>query len=187
MIDDLVTNPQLLDLVFNDIRKGLKENLSWLNYAFGKVERIVKDIKGNKYYIPCIYTRDNDYLDISPDSKFGNYSFFVVDDPQGVTWENKANVGESADFSLIFWFDVRKVMDQLNVRDKESIKKEILDVLNKKVLVRNGRFNITSCYELSENIFKEFTLDELDNQFLMHPYCGFRFSGTIEIEELCIV
>ena len=46
-------------------------------------------------------------------------------------------------------------------------------------------FVINRIYENAESIFKEYTLDEIDNQFLMQPYCGFRFTGEIEIEEEC--
>ena len=39
--------------------------------------------------------------------------------------------------------------------------------------------------DFAENVFKGFSTDEIDNQYLMQPYCGFRFAGKIEIEEDC--
>jgi hypothetical protein len=40
-------------------------------------------------------------------------------------------------------------------------------------------------WEKAENIFKGFTLDEIESQFLMQPYCGWRFEGIIEISTEC--
>ena len=43
----------------------------------------------------------------------------------------------------------------------------------------------TAIYELAENVYRGFTLDEIDNQFLMHPFGGFRFEGVLSVNQPC--
>ena len=62
-------------------------------------------------------------------------------------------------------------------RDTESVKAEILHVLNGGFRLRSGSIDVTKIYELAENIYRGFTLDEVDNQFLMHPLCGLPLRG----------
>lgn len=116
---------------------------------------------------------------------FGNFSFFWIDDPQDVSWESGVSIGLKTSFSLIFWFDFRKIFNDASDRNKEAVKRQILDVLNGGFWLKHGRLKITKVYELAENIYRGFSLDEIDNQFLMHPYGGFRFYGELSIGESC--
>jgi hypothetical protein len=49
-----------------------------------------------------------------------------------------------------------------------------------------GRIILNRIYERAENIYRGYTLSEIDNQFLMHPFAGFRFDGILEFDELCL-
>lgn len=179
-------NPELLDKIIGNIQTGLAENLGWLDVAFGRAERLVKkDPYGKKIYTPNVYAGGNDYIDVTPDSNIGNFCFFWVDDPQDLDVLRNVSVTIRTEFAIIFWLDYRKVFNDKNTRNKEIIKKQILDVLNGGFWLKNGRFGINKVYELAENIYKGFTLDEIDNQFLTHPYGGFRFEGELEITESC--
>lgn len=181
-----VVDPELLDRVISNIQQGLAENLGWLDKAFGRAERLVKtDNRGRRIYTPNVYAGGNDYIEVSPDSGIGNFCFFWVDDPQDVAWEPGVSVGLKVPFSLIVWLDYRKVFNSPDIRNKEQIKKQVLDVLNGGFWLKAGRITINRVYELAENIYKGFSLDEIDNQFLMHPFGGFRFEGEMEITESC--
>lgn len=181
-----IANPVLFDRVIVDIQKGLADNLGWLNRSFGRSERLVKMINGKRYYTPNVYAGGNEYLPVSPDSKLGNFSFFVVDDPQNVEWEPGIQSEWIAPFSIIFWFDMRTITNDANNRNTEAVKAEILRVLNGGFWLRSGRIKINRVYEKAENIYRGFTLDEIDNQFLMHPFAGFRFEGEMKIEQPCL-
>ena len=111
--------------------------------------------------------------------------FFWVDDPQNISWEPGVDIGINTAFSIIFWFDYRKIFNNASDRNKEELKRQILDVLNGGVWLRNGSYKINKVYELAENIYRGFSLDEIDNQFLMHPFGGFRFEGKLSIGETC--
>lgn len=177
-------NAALFDKVIGYIQTGLASNLSWLNYAFGKAERLVKNYNGKRVYSPNLYVGKNEYELISPDSGIGNYCFFTLDEPQDVSWEVGDNTYMKAPFSLIVWVDLRTI-EQDDVRNTEAIKQDILRTLNGKIWMKEGYFHINRVWEKAENVFKGFTLDEIDNQFLMHPYCGWRFEGEIDCHTEC--
>lgn len=55
----IIKNPELFDRVIANIQKGLADGLPWLNYSFGRAERLVKSIQGKRYYTPNIYVGGN--------------------------------------------------------------------------------------------------------------------------------
>lgn len=182
----VVDNPELLDRIIGNIQNGLVDNLLWLDYAFGRAERLVKmNANQKRYYTPNVYSGNNDYIEVTPDANIGNFCFFWVDDPQNISWERGVDIGIKTVFSVIFWFDYRKIYNDASIRNKEDLKRQILDVLNGGFRLRNGSYRINKVYELAENIYRGFSLDEIDNQFLMHPFGGFRFEGELSIEETC--
>lgn len=187
MIDrvPLRVNPRLFDIVIGDIQQGLAAGLPWLDHAFGKAERLVKMIGGKRYYTPNIHIGGNEYMEVSPSDDLGNFSFFVLDDPQTMQWIPGQQGRLRTTYSLIVWLDMRRVPGEDDGRDTESVKAEILHVLNGGFRLRSGSIDVTKIYELAENIYRGFTLDEVDNQFLMHPYAGFRFEGEMIINEPC--
>ena len=81
---------------------------------------------------------------------------------------------------------MRTVTNDANNRNRESVKQQIMRVLNGGFWLRVGSMRINRVYEKAENIFTGFTLDEIDNQFLMHPFAGFRFEGELEVDETCL-
>lgn len=189
----IIPNAVMADRVLGDIQAGLVKNLSWLDVAFGKCQRLQKQINDKRITYPSVYCGgwnghgENDYLEVSPDSKIGNFSFFELDDPQTIepsVWARKIQTP----FALIFWFDLRKVYDESCNRNTEYLKAQILNVINGRQgwTLPEGRIFIERCYERAENIYRGYSLSEIDNQFLMHPFAGFRFEGTLEFSEVCL-
>lgn len=190
----VINNPVLLDKIIGEIQQGLVDNLSWLDAAFGRCQRLTKITSANKRIVtPNVYCGgwnghgENDYIEVTPDSKIGNFSFAEVDDPETIElgpWANRFN----APFSLIFWFDLKRVYQSETNRNTELLKAEILHVLNGGTSwhLTEGRLTINRIYERAENIYRGYTISEIDNQFLMHPYAGFRFDGVLEFNEICM-
>ena len=190
----VIPNAVMLDRVIGDIQQGLVDNISWLNAAFGRSQRLTKMMNGKKIITPNVYCGgwrghgENDYIETSPDSKIGNFSFFEIEDPQTIDagpWARQIK----APFGLIVWFDLTRVYNTATNRNTEKLKAQILRVLNGRAgwHLSGGRIIINRIYERPENIYRGYTLSEIDNQFLMHPYAGFRFDGILEYDELCIV
>lgn len=190
----VINNPVLLDKIIGEIQQGLVDNLSWLDAAFGRCQRLTKITSANKRIVtPNVYCGgwnghgENDYIEVTPDSKIGNFSFAEVDDPETIEsgpWANRFN----APFSLIFWFDLKRVYQSETNRNTELLKAEILHVLNGGTSwhLTEGRLTINRIFERAENIYRGYTISEIDNQFLMHPYAGFRFDGVLEFNEICL-
>ena len=191
----IIPNAVMLDEAIGEIQQALAGGLPWLDAAFGRAQKLVKEINGRRITTPNVYCGglqgygNNDYIEVSPDSFKGNFCFFVVDDPQTIGWEPNAEMEQRAPFSIIFWFDLRRVFGSLNNRNTEYLKAQILDILNGRSgwLMRNGSIRINKCYEQAANIYRGFSLDECDNQFLMHPFAGFRFEVEIRIETPCVL
>lgn len=178
----IISRPQLFDRVIADIQRGLADNLAWLDHSFGRAWRLSKMVNGRREYTPNVYIGNNEYLPVMPDEGLGNFSFFVLSDPQDIEWSAHVQSLMTAPFSLIVWVDVRTITDD---RNTEQIKAEILDALGR-TLVRDGSFEITRISEHAENVYKGYTLDEVDNQFLMHPFAGFRFDGVLRTKQPCM-
>lgn len=186
MIDrvPLMTSPKLADALIEEMQLGLAEKLPWLDHVFGRAERLIKIINGKRYYTPNVYIGRNEYELIAPDSNFGNYCFFDVSEPQDISFSvGDLNVIESP-FSIIFWVDMR-TLENADERNREAVKQSILRVLNKQIFPKRGYYWINRIYEHAENVFKGYTLEEVDNQFLMHPFAGWRFEGVLRIKDVC--
>ena len=182
----------MLDRVIGEIQQGLVDNLPWLDAAFGRAQRLTKQIQGNTVITPNVYCGgwnghgENDYIEVSPDSKIGNFAFFEVDDPQTVgegPWARKIETG----YAIVFWFDLRRVYGEASNRNVEYLKAQVLHFLNGRYGWRlsAGRIGVTNIYDRVENIYRGYSLSEIDNQFLMHPFAGFRVEGTLEFDEEC--
>ena len=179
----IITNPQLTDIVIAEVQKGLAANLDWLDHAFGRSQKLVKQIDTTKYYTPNVYAGVKNYIDVSPSNDLGNYSFFVIDDPQYVDWQPRVPGDITVSYSLIVWCNIDKITGAEN-RNTEFVKSEILKALNKTFL-KSGRLTVNKIFEQAENVYKGFTLDEISNQFMMHPYYAFRLVGEIKTNESC--
>lgn len=189
----VIQNPVMLDRVIASIQQGLVDGLPWLDVAFGRCQRIrKKSVDGREFYTPDVYCGgwnghgENDYIEVSPDSGIGNFSFFVVEDPQEFTRGPWARTIRTP-YALVFWFDLRKVYGTETNRNTEFLKAQILHLINGRGgwHLPEGRIIFNRCYERAENIYRGFSLSEIDNQFLMHPFAGFRFEGILEYDELC--
>lgn len=180
----MMRNPKLFDRIIGELQQGLKERLGWLDYSFGRAERLVKTIDGRRYYTPNVYIGRGNYENVLPDAvKIGNYSFFVLDEPQEVQHPMQQQVRIRSPFSLVVWVDMRKAESE-DERNTEAVKEEILLALND-ILLHKGGIVINKIYERAENVFAGFTLDEVDNQFMMSPFAGWRFTGEMWIENDC--
>lgn len=184
-IERLVTmeNPYLFDKVIKEVQTGLANRLSWLTHSFGRCERLVKEVNGRRVYTPNIYLGKNEYLMLTPDQRLGNYSFFVMEEPERLAFERGLRTVYRAPFSLVVWVDMRTIEDG-DTRNTEKVKDAIVKAVNG-IISRYGGLTLTRVYNHAERVFEGFSLDEVDNQYLMSPFCGWRFMGEIWVREDC--
>lgn len=182
-----ITTPYLFDKVIGEMQQALKNNLPWLQHSFGRAERLIKVIDGKRIYTPNVYKGNDQYEVLLPDDRMRCFSFFVLSEPQEILNRVQNEIRIKAPFSLIVWFDLRlveKVMQLPDERNTEQVKEQILGVLNT-AFPKKGSFTVQRIYERAENVFEGFTLDEVQNQFLMSPFAGFRFYGELIVTNDC--
>lgn len=186
----IIPNAVMLDKVIGEIQQGLVE-IPWLDVAFGRAQRLIKQTpSGRRITTPNVYAGGwkgkNDYIEVSPDSEIGNFAFFAVEDPQDIL----PGVGQKefrTPFGLIVWFDCRRALGSATNRNTEKLKADVLKVLTGRsgFALKQGHIEVTRIYEQAQNIYRGYSLDEVDNQFLMHPFGGFRIEGYLYYLEVC--
>lgn len=181
-----LTNPVMIDRVLACIQDALIDNIGWLNYAFGRVQKLVTQREHRAYYYPGVYIGKNEYLNVLPGQCLGNRTFFMVDDPHTIDFNPRRYNTIRSPFSLVLWYDLTTILKDTKERNTEEIKRQILRVLTNAVLPGGSRIELTRMYETAENIFKGYSLKEIDTQFLMHPFGGLRIEGTLIYREECL-
>lgn len=178
------TRPYLFDKIIQNLQDELG-NLSWLDHIFGRAERLVKMKNGARYYTPNVYRGKDDYIQLLPDNvELGNYCFFVLDDPQTISLPMGLQNRVKTPFSLIVWVDMRQVGANYDDRNTEYMKEQLIKTV-RRAWIKKGAVTLSKVYEKAENVFQGFSLDEVDNQYLMAPYAGFRITGEMQIDEEC--
>ena len=182
----VISNPVMLDRVIAEIQNGLVAGLPWLDVAFGRAQRITRMLEGKKIITPNVYCGgwanhgENDYIEVSPDSNIGNFSFFDINAPHEISAGPWAQ-DKKTPFGLVIWFDLRRVYGTYDNRNTEQLKAAVLRILSGRTgfALSDGKIIVNQIYERAENIFRGYTLSEIDNQYLMHPNGGFRFEGIL--------
>lgn len=203
MTQDLVIlkeNPVLLDKVLQGIQLKLKSHLPWLDVAFGRAYKIVKQSDNSKLVYPAAYIGNKEYIELLPSDDLTNFSWFDIYDPQEIDDSMPGLPRYSFTGGLVFWYDLRRIYEDSSVMYTEEVKEEILRVLTLPGLIPNGgQFKVTKIYERFENIYKGYSLEKvynsnvykgediqsLDKQFFMYPYAGLRIDFKIITRELC--
>lgn len=181
-----VTSPEMLDAALAQVQTVLENQLSWLTTAYGKIEkREVKDPEGRKVVFPSVYAGGTEYINLLPDEHLGNYSYIEVLDSQAVVWRPRSYSEFTADVAIIFWFDFRTVYPaDYQERSVDHVKYEVLSALAGSTFP-SIRLTITSISERAENIYRGFSASEIETQFLMRPYGGFRLDAKLIYKVLC--
>lgn len=175
--------PYLFDRVIQDLQDALSQ-LTWLDHIFGRSERLVKMVEGRRVVTPNVYYGNDNYISLTPDNtQLGNYSFFVLREPQSVSVQMARQSRVKAPFSLIVWFDLRTIEGD-DSRNIEYIKEQLLKTLQR-AWVKSGGITLDRIYQQAENVFDGYSIDEVDNQFLMSPFAGMRITGEMMIDEEC--
>ena len=194
-------NPVLLDKVLQDMQKALMEKLPWLNYAFGRVYKLVEHRPdGNKFIYPAAYNGNGEYVSLLPNDTYGNFSWFDIYDPQKITQVVQSLPQYTFSGAIIFWYDLSSIYADETVLHTEEIKDELIRVLTTPgIISTTGKLVINTIYERFENIYKGYSIEkiynnfnytgegiqDIDKQFFMYPYAGIRIEFTLTTRELC--
>lgn len=181
------SSPKLFDRPIQDLQQTLAAKCLWIDHAFGRCERLAKEIDGRRLYTPNVYAGMDEYILLTPDNtELGNYCFFVREEPEQIAMNMGIQNRLKAPFSLVVWLDMRTFEDT-DERDIYALEQQVLDAIGTPGAMRHGGMEVTRIYHKAENVFDGFSLDEVDNQFLMSPYYGIRVQMEILVDEECNV
>lgn len=178
------TGARLFDRPIQNLQDALA-TVTYLDHIFGRAERLVKEVNGRRLYTPNIYIGKGDYVSLTPDDyDLGNYCFFVREEPEQMGASMGLQSRVHAPFSLIVWVDMRKVSDS-DDRNVYQFERDILDAICRPGALKKGGMKVTNVWHTAEKVFDGFSLDEVDNQYLMSPFCGIRIGLELWIDEDC--
>ena len=182
------SNPKLFDEAVGYIQASVAADNTlgaFFDNIFGIAERTVAMVQGRRYYTPSWYVGGLEYVGLLPDDKLGNYMFFTLDEPQEIEHEQGLQNRYRCGFNIIVWGRFTSASDPSGDRNREAFKSGLLRVIEGSWMKR-GAFTLDTIYERAENVFQGFTTDEVDNQYLMQPYFGYRIHGELVISDECI-
>lgn len=179
-------NPVMIDRALAYIQDELIKKIGWLDYAFGRAQRLVTQREHKNYYYPGVYIGKNEYLNVLPGQGLGNRTFFIVDDPHTIEFNPRRYNVIKSPVSLICWYDLSDIYPDSKERNTEDVKRQILRVLTNLTMPDATRLELVKIYEQAENIFRGYSLREIDTQYLMQPYAGLRIDGNLIYREECI-
>lgn len=174
------TDPHLFDAEVLKVQEALSY-LPWLNRIYGICETLVSVREGKRFVSANHYKGRGQYEQIMPCEELGNFCFFTLRDAEEIG--NRDTNLIKTPFSLILWYDMRKVSLPTDERNTEAIKSQILRVLHNS---NNPRLSLEKIYEKPENVFSGFSYDHTANQYLMSPYAGLRIDGYLTTTIPCL-
>jgi len=177
---ELIENPVGLDKAIQDLQIHLKNKISWLEVAYGKATRNTE----NKISYPEVFTNDGtDYKKIAPDDNVQAQVFFKVEDPGRVIGEFLPYQNNNFKYriSIIFWFDLSKIYPEKKYRYNEELKKDIVESLS-----TFPDFKLEYVYETAAQIWRDYTIGNMESRGLRQPFGGYRFEGNLQFIESCI-
>ena len=194
----LKAQPRLFEAVIQEMQVQMGAGLAWLNHVFGKAEKTAVDYAvlrqyyqkqehKEAYYLPSVYVGGGKYESIVPDRRdWGNYAFFYMEEPQEVSGGRRVPPYFDRDgtVNVIVGGDSRDIEAE-DDRNLESIKCQVLQVLGGMRLT-TGRVEWEKVYEQDKGVFEEYSMSEMDGQYMMWPYFAFRVKGRIECNSGCL-
>ena len=183
--------PVLIDQALAEIGTTLLAGLSWLDKAYGKCQRLVELGEGGQRLVsPFVYVgaadQAGEYLGLFPDESVGNFCFFDMEDNESIEWNAGITSRHIVTFGLIFWFDFREVYPVNHLtRTAENVKADVLQILHTKPLTLSA-VRPAGFVDRVENIYAGFNHREIEKQFLMRPFGGFRLNGELRFDQPCI-
>lgn len=160
-----------IDAALYEIQTKIVVDLQWLNAAYGKAQRLVKMLDRGEYYYPGVYVGAKDYLPVFPDEHLGNFVFFDVQDGETEVYFNQ----KRATVGAVFWFDFTTVYNDWELRTIENVKHDVEEFFDN-VPLKISSIERGPTFERAENIYPGYSHREVQRQFLMRPYGGFRIN-----------
>lgn len=189
------TQPVNLDAFIYKAQLQLADGLPWLTRAFGRAWKMYQkrdgmgstEGLGRGYAFPGVYAGKREYFNCFPNDTLAAYCFFSPRDAAEPATSDDSSMGGyepgihnewRQPVDLIFWFNCSKVNPAALYPLTENLLADVRQVLR-----RISFFTPNGVYYSPENVFEGYSLDYVQEQYLSHPFGGFRIAGTMQFLE----
>ncbi len=171
----------MLDKVLHCINEGLLDKVDWLDAAFGRVT----EHNDNGVAMPKLYHTKGEYINVMPDDRRGNYSFFdVTPTYEIIQWNKHRPSLVRARFGVVFWFNLNTIFPDVDTRNLENVKSALLHTLTSEIHIPYGDYQISTISDDARGVFAKFARTGYEERYLLHPYGGIRYNGEIVFSEM---
>lgn len=192
------TQPINLDAYIYNLQLQLA-SLTWIEKIFGRAWKMYeqRDGMGNTmgmargYAFPAVFAgatgTPSDYLNVLPNDNLRAMCFFAPRDPattataipdSSESYEPNQYNEYTQPVSIIFWFNQDKLQPEVNYPITENLLAQVRALLRKV-----SYYKISNVYYDPESVFSGYSLDYVDEQYLMFPFGGFRIDGMLQFLE----
>lgn len=181
--------PRLDDRLVMAFQTLLATELSWLDKVYGKAERL-KELKDKREIVkPAVYVGESlgkEYISMMPDGNIGSFCWFDFDDDGDVSFNKGSKFSVSkVSFGIVFSFDYRDVYpSDWGDRTIDNVKSDILNAFEGGKITE-GSFRLLNFRERVENVYRGYSVREIDNQFAMRPYGVLRVNMEATYRQNC--
>ena len=175
-IEHVIDDPVLLDKEIKNIQTALS-TLTWLKKSFGRAFKGTRLKDGRKVNYPAIFQEwTKDFYDGFPNDNIISYSF-IFPDPSEITEPSSKGTHQiERDISIILFFDLERIDNSFQYRFTEKLKE---DVIIKLATLKPDKLEINRITDDIEEVFNDFTVDEIELKFLQDKYGALKFECTI--------
>lgn len=189
----IIANPVGLDIAIVEIQKAIAL-LPYISASFGRARIHKENVNGSIMTVPKVYQGEKEYYNPLPNGNFVSSTFMVTTGPEKC--EDYQQFGQNdleRDIAIIFWGDLSQIDNSKDYIFLEEIKEDFLKALKYCRCFKSYNSYIDEKYN---EVFKEFSTyidsmskdtsnTEIDTQYLMYPYSGFRMNLTLTYTQEC--
>lgn len=165
-----------LNTIIENIRQSL-EQLTWLEKSYGRAFNHAETRDKKVIKLPKCFD-GFDYVNVLPNDKLKAQSFIACKGPEKTDEFNRdSNNIKSRDLSLIVWVNLKKIDGTRREIFTHELKQDVEAILATfpEVEKVNQIFD-----EKVEDIFQGYNIVDIDTQYLMYPYQGFRIDFSVK-------
>lgn len=189
----IIPNPIGFDAAIADLQQCIAA-IPYITKSFGRAYIFKESRAGKQVTLPKVYQGGGEYHNPLPNGELTASSFILpISDEQCDDFQQHADNTFTRRVAIIFWGNLKQIDPDKDYVFLEEIKMDFLDALQDCKSFKSYESYVDDRYS---EIFREFSSymtnrsndtdsDEINTQYLMYPYGGFRMSITLTYNQPC--
>jgi len=175
-----ISSPKGVDYIIQDLQKYLVENLDIIELVYGKA---YKNQKRNGLYVPQVYDKQNEYIEVFTEDTLGSHVFFDIAETRSAQYngENFMSYDISVIIRLIASADLERIYPLLKHRPTENFIVDIENVMFSYIDYHSNyaKWRFNRLIEGANNVYKNYSFDVSDKLVDMSPYYVVAFEYNV--------